>query len=64
MADLLEVCAEGEGGGSLDALRGLCTQLRQTTEALNLATTPFAARRMDKSIRSALAGHKIDELRI
>ena len=33
-------------------------------EAFNRASNEFASRRMDKSIRSALAGHKIDELRI
>jgi molecular chaperone HscA len=60
VADVLEVCAEGEGGGSMEALRSLCTQLRQTTEALNQATTPFAARRMDARVRQALAGQRID----
>ena len=33
-------------------------------EAFNRASNEFASRRMDKSIREALAGHKIDELRI
>jgi molecular chaperone HscA len=60
VADVLEVCAEGEGGGSLEALRSLCTQLRQTTDGLNQATTPFAARRMDARVREALAGQRID----
>jgi molecular chaperone HscA len=62
VADVLEVCAEGEGGGSMEALRDLCTQLRHTTEGLNQATTPFAARRMDARVREALAGQRIDSL--
>ncbi len=33
-------------------------------EAFNRASNEFASRRMDKSIREALAGHKIDEIRI
>ena len=33
-------------------------------EAFNRASNEFASRRMDKSIRGALAGHKIDEIRI
>ena len=33
-------------------------------EALARATDEFAARRMDSSIRSALTGHKIDEISV
>ncbi|MBS0354346.1 MAG: Fe-S protein assembly chaperone HscA [Proteobacteria bacterium] len=33
-------------------------------EVFNRASNEFASRRMDKSIRGALAGHKIDEIRI
>jgi len=33
-------------------------------EAFNRASNEFASRRMDKSIREALAGHKIDDIRI
>ncbi|WP_300442051.1 Fe-S protein assembly chaperone HscA [Zoogloea sp.] len=33
-------------------------------EAFNRASNEFASRRMDKSIRQALTGHKIDEIRI
>ncbi len=62
VADVLEVCAEGEGGGGMDALRSLCAQLRETAEGLNQATTPFAARRMDARVRQALAGQRIDSL--
>ncbi|MCL2657452.1 MAG: Fe-S protein assembly chaperone HscA [Betaproteobacteria bacterium] len=32
--------------------------------ALNKATEVFAGRRMDKTIRSALAGHRVDELKV
>ena len=33
-------------------------------DALARATDEFAARRMDSSIRSALTGHKIDEISV
>jgi hypothetical protein len=46
----------------MEALRNLCTELRQTTEALNQATTPFAARRVDARVRQAPAGQRIDSL--
>jgi molecular chaperone HscA len=36
--------------------------LRASTEALNNATTEFAARRMDRSMRAALAGRRVDAL--
>ena len=36
--------------------------LRSATEALNQATTPFAARRMDARVREALAGQRLDQL--
>ncbi len=35
--------------------------IKQAIDALNAATTEFAARRMDNSIRAALAGHRVDE---
>ncbi|MBT0960140.1 Fe-S protein assembly chaperone HscA [Denitromonas iodatirespirans] len=38
--------------------------LRQALDGLGRETDGFAARRMDKSIRSALAGHKINELKV
>jgi molecular chaperone HscA len=41
-----------------------CAAIKLQLEAFNRASNEFASRRMDKSIRSALAGHKIDELRI
>ncbi|MFM2056188.1 MAG: hypothetical protein RLY71_573 [Pseudomonadota bacterium] len=61
VADLLEQCAMDEGG-TLEAYRALCTALRQATDALNQATTPFAGRRMDARVREALTGQRIEEL--
>lgn len=36
--------------------------IKQGIKALDLATQEFAARRMDKSIRIALAGHSVDDI--
>jgi molecular chaperone HscA len=36
--------------------------LKAAIDALNRGTTEFAARRMNRSIRKALAGHKVDEI--
>ena len=36
--------------------------VKATVEALSAATDEFAARRMDRSIRAALAGRKLDEI--
>ena len=36
--------------------------IKQGIKALDLATQEFAARRMDKSIRTALAGHSVDDV--
>jgi molecular chaperone HscA len=36
--------------------------IKRATEALNRGTVDFAARRMDASVKRALAGHKIDEI--
>jgi molecular chaperone HscA len=38
--------------------------VRKGTEALARATNDFAARRMDKSVRSVLTGHKVDEIQV
>jgi molecular chaperone HscA len=51
---------------AIDALRGLragsdARAIKAGIDALARATDEFAARRMDNSIRSALAGHKVDE---
>jgi molecular chaperone HscA len=36
--------------------------VKRSIEALNLATTEFAQRRMDMNVRRALAGHKLEEI--
>ena len=36
--------------------------IKQGIKALDLATQEFAARRMDKAIRTALAGHSVDDI--
>jgi molecular chaperone HscA len=61
VADLLEQCALDEGA-TLQAHQALSRRLRDATEALNRATTPFAGRRMDTRVRSALAGQTVDQL--
>jgi molecular chaperone HscA len=61
VADLLEQCALDEGA-TLQDHQQLSRSLRDATEALNRATTPFAGRRMDTRVRSALAGQTVDQL--
>jgi molecular chaperone HscA len=39
-------------------------RIKQLTDALSRATDEFAARRMDRSVRKALAGHKVDEIEL
>ena len=51
VADLIET-------GGPDSLKAL----KRATEELNQATQAFAARRMDATIRRALAGHRVDEI--
>jgi molecular chaperone HscA len=38
--------------------------VKRATEVLNQGTVEFAARRMDMSVRKALTGHRLDELKI
>jgi molecular chaperone HscA len=61
VADLLEQCAADEGSSPAEH-KGLRTALRDASEALNRATTPFAGRRMDARVRQALSGQRIDQL--
>jgi molecular chaperone HscA len=61
VADVLELCAQGEGG-TLEERRALREAVRSKAEALNQATTPFAGRRMDARVRQALAGQRVDQL--
>ncbi|MBS0511761.1 MAG: Fe-S protein assembly chaperone HscA [Proteobacteria bacterium] len=54
---------------SIATLRELCSgkdhrAIKSGIDALARATDGFAARRMDNSIRSALAGHKVDEFEV
>ena len=53
-----------------EAIVKLCSCTQQSdaaaivaaTEALNAATSDFAARRMDKAVQKGLSGHKLDEI--
>ena len=49
---------------ALQAAMGDVNKLKAATEALNQATEEFAARRMDKSVQKALAGHNLSEIDI
>ncbi len=51
----------------MDALRNAAPgedmhAIKRATDALNHGTVEFAARRMDRSVRTALTGHRLDEL--
>jgi molecular chaperone HscA len=64
---LLDVAAQARIRGSMDALRAVLDDgdhqaIKRAVEGLNLATTDFAQRRMDQSVKHALAGHKLSEL--
>ena len=61
VADALAQCAEDEGSTPA-AHKALCNELRQSTEALNRITTPFAGRRMDSRVRQALAGRTVEQM--
>ena len=64
---LLDAAAQARIRGSMDALRAVIEgsdhqAIKRAVEALNIASTDFAQRRMDKSVKQALAGHKLSEL--
>jgi molecular chaperone HscA len=64
---LLDAAAQARIRGSMDAVRAVLEggdhqAIKRAVEALNLATTEFAQRRMDQSVKHALAGHKLSEL--
>ena len=64
---LLDAAAQARIRSSMDALRAVIEgsdhqAIKRALEALNLATTEFAQRRMDKSVKHALAGHKLSDL--
>jgi molecular chaperone HscA len=51
LADIIET----GGHDSIKSLKAAC-------DALNQATQEFAARRMDASVKSALAGQRLDDI--
>jgi molecular chaperone HscA len=64
---LLDKAEQEKIHNSMDALRSVIggsnhQAIKRAVEALNLASTEFAQRRMDKSVQHALAGHKLSEL--
>jgi len=66
-ADLLSVEERRNVNERVAALNGLADAddaeaIKRALDALALATDEFAARRMDRSIRTALAGRRIDDL--
>lgn len=67
-AELLDGSERQAIDGAVMALRELIRSgdgraIKQGIAALAAITDPFAARRMDKSIRAALAGRKVDDLK-
>ncbi|WP_079433530.1 Fe-S protein assembly chaperone HscA [Zoogloea sp. LCSB751] len=67
--ELLNEAERAELDGAVAALRAAAEgqearAIKIQLEVFNRASNEFASRRMDKSIREALAGHKIDEIRI
>jgi molecular chaperone HscA len=69
-AHLLSAAERAEIESAVVSLRQLSEtgsnsrEVKAGIDALNRATTEFAARRMDQSIRRALAGQKVDEVRV
>ncbi|MEK8053015.1 Fe-S protein assembly chaperone HscA [Ideonella sp. DXS22W] len=61
VADALAQAAENEGQ-TLAEQKALREELRDATEALNRATTPFAAARMDQRVREALSGRTLEQM--
>jgi molecular chaperone HscA len=61
VADALAQCAENEGATPAEQ-RALREQLRAASDELNRITTPFAGRRMDLRVRSALAGQRLEQM--
>jgi molecular chaperone HscA len=64
---LLDAAAQARIRSSMEALRAVIAgndhqAIKRAVEALNLASTEFAQRRMDQSVKSALAGHKLSDL--
>jgi len=66
LLDAQERCAIDAAIAMLRSLRAGTDHraIKAGIDALGRATDDFAARRMDNSIRSVLAGHKVDELEL
>jgi molecular chaperone HscA len=66
LLDAQERCAIDAAIAALRNLRAGSDHraIKSGIDALGRATDEFAARRMDSSIRSVLAGHKVDELEL
>lgn len=67
--DLLNTNERAELDAAIASLRATADgqdsrAIKIQLEAFNRASNEFASRRMDKSIRQALAGQRIDDLRI
>ncbi|QKX15678.1 Fe-S protein assembly chaperone HscA [Microbulbifer sp. YPW1] len=65
-AELLSEHELGELERAMEALRlahngGTAEEIRSRIDELNTLSEPFAARRMDKSIKRAMQGHSLDE---
>ncbi|HEY8570119.1 Fe-S protein assembly chaperone HscA [Microbulbifer sp.] len=65
-AELLDERELGELERAMEALRlahngGTPEEIRSRIEELNTLSEPYAARRMDKSIKRAMQGHSLDE---
>ncbi len=68
-ADLLDASERNALDAAIGALRDAAAgndvrQIKLQLEAFNRASNEFASRRMDRSIRHALAGQKIDQLKV
>lgn len=64
---LLDAASQALIRSSMDGLRAVLEDndqqaIKRAVEALNLASTEFAQRRMDQSVKSALTGHKLSDL--
>jgi molecular chaperone HscA len=64
---LLDAAAQTRIRNSMEGLRAVLEGndhlvIKRAVEALNLATTEFAQRRMDQSVKHALTGHKLSDL--
>ncbi|MFZ2160689.1 MAG: Fe-S protein assembly chaperone HscA [Sideroxyarcus sp.] len=64
---LLDAASQAQIRSSMNALSLVLPgndhqAIKRAVEALNLATTEFAQRRMDQSVKNALTGHKLSDL--